>query len=106
MNSVPHSLKNFRSFHVALAFYQECKKLKLTPHLQDQLRRASESILLTLAEGSAKPSKKDRARFYSMALGSFREVQVILSLEDQTDLLARFDHLGGCLYKLSRSAPS
>ena len=42
--------------------------------------RASESILLTLAEGSAKPTAKDRARYYSMALGSFRESQVILSL--------------------------
>ena len=105
MNPSIPALKNFRTFHLALSFYEECQKLKLAPHLRDQLTRATESILLNLGEGSAKPSAKDRARFYSMALGSFRESQIILSLACQQGLLTQFDGLGGCLYKLSRPFP-
>ena len=98
------ALKNFRTYGLALQFHQECKQVKLLPWLRDQLTRATQSILLTLAEGSAKPTAKDRARYYSMALGSFRESQSILSLADQNKLLQNHDHLGACLYKLSRSA--
>ncbi len=106
MNPAILALKNFRTFHLALAFYEECQKLQLAPHLKDQLTRATESILLNLGEGSAKPSAKDRARFYSMALGSFRECQIILSLAREPSLLTQFDGLGGCLYKLSRPLPA
>jgi four helix bundle protein len=96
------ALHNFRSYQLAVEFYRECRKVKLRPSLQDQLHRASESIVLNLAEGSAKPTAKDRARLYAIALGSFRESQAILSLADQAELLTRFDGLGGCLYRLSR----
>ncbi len=96
------ALQNFRSYHLAVEFYQACKLLRLSPTLKNQLTRASESIVLNLAEGSAKPTAKDRARYYSMALGSFRECQSILSLSGEADLLSKFDRLGGCLYKLSR----
>jgi four helix bundle protein len=89
---------------LATEFYQDCKPLTLSPSLRDQLTRATQGILLTLAEGSAKPTAKDRARYYAMALGSFRECQVILTLSEQTSLLEKYDQLGGCLYKLSRSA--
>ena len=104
MMPIPHPLKNFRTFHLALEFYQECKKVKLKPSLKDQLSRATEGILLTLGEGSAKPSVKDRARYYGMALGSFRESQIVLYLAGEQAMLTRFDHLGGCLYRLSRCA--
>jgi four helix bundle protein len=98
------ALQNFRTYHVACEFYRECKAVKLSPSLRDQLTRATESIVLTLAEGSAKPTAKDRTRFYSMSLGSFRESQAILSLVGENKLLERFDHLGAFLYRLSRSA--
>ena len=97
------ALKNFRTFHLAIAFHQECKQVKLPPSLRDQLTRATQGIILTLAEGSSKPTARDRARYYSMALGSFRESQAILSLEGHEPLLHRHDHLGACLYRLSRS---
>ncbi len=96
------ALKDFRTYHLALDFYRECKKIKLSPSLRDQLTRATESIVLNLAEGSAKPTAKDRARFYSIALGSFRESQSILHLADENELLSKHDRLGGCLFKLSR----
>ena len=96
------ALQNFRTYHLAVEFYRECKTVKLSPSLRDQLTRATESIVLTLAEGSAKPTPKDRRRYYSMALGSFRESQAILSLADQSQILSKHDHLGASLYKLSR----
>jgi four helix bundle protein len=96
-------LQNFRTYGLAVDFHRDCKTIKLTPSLRDQLTRASQSIILTLAEGSAKPTPKDRARYYAMSLGSFRECQAILSLVEQGQLLERHDMLGACLYKLSRS---
>ena len=98
------ALQNFRTYGIAIDFHKECKQIKLSPSLRDQLTRASESIVLTLAEGSAKPSAKDRCRYYSISLGSFRECQAILELAGYPELLTRFDHLGACLFKLSRSS--
>jgi four helix bundle protein len=97
------ALKNFRTYGLAVDFYRECKEVKLTPSLRDQLTRATESIVLNLAEGSAKPTPKDRARFYTIALGSYRESQAILSLANQDNVLAKHDQLGACLYKLTRA---
>lgn len=96
------ALQKFRTYGLAVEFHQACKGVELSASLRDQLTRATESIVLTLAEGSAKPTARDRARYYSMSLGSFRESQAILSLADETNLLKRYDHLGACLYKLSR----
>ena len=92
----------FYGFAFAVEFHRECKTVKLSPSLRDQLTRATESIVLPLAEGSAKPTPKDRRRYYSIALGSFRESQAVLSLADQSQILAKHDHLGACLYKLTR----
>lgn len=103
MINIP-ALTNFRTYGLAVEFHQACKQVKLSSSLQDQLMRATQGILLTLAEGSAKPTAKDRCRYYSMALGSFRESQVVLALAGQQTLLQHFDHLGACLYRLSRSA--
>jgi four helix bundle protein len=73
--------------------------------LKEQLQRASSSVALNLAEGSAKPSPKERARYYRIALGSFRECSAILELlearrpelDELTDSLARH------LYKLCKA---
>lgn len=97
------ALQNFRTYSLAVDFHRDCKPIRLSARLRDQLTRASQSIILTLAEGSAKPTAKDRARYYAMALGSFRECQVILSLAEQDSLIEQYDLLGACLYKLSRS---
>jgi hypothetical protein len=52
------ALQNFRTYGLAVDFHRDCKPIQLTPSLRDQLTRASQSIILTLAERSAKPTPK------------------------------------------------
>ena len=49
-------------------------------HLIDQLKRASISIPLNIAEGSGKTTKKDKRRFYSIARGSTMECAAVLDV--------------------------
>jgi four helix bundle protein len=60
---------------------------------------------LNLAEGSAKPSPKERARYYRIALGSFRECSAILELPEarRPDLDELTDSLARHLYKLCKA---
>ena len=48
--------------------------------LADQLRRATVSIPLNIAEGAGKPTDKDRGRFNAIARGSAMECSAILDL--------------------------
>jgi four helix bundle protein len=74
-----------------------------TAAIRDQLERASLSIVLNLAEGAAKPTVKDKRKFYSTAYGSIREVQAILRILNNAQLFKHADYLGGCAYKLIRN---
>jgi four helix bundle protein len=98
-------LKNFRTYQLAVQFYQEVKKLDVPSHLKDQLLRASSSIALNLAEGCAKPTIKDRKRYYAISLGSLRECEAIFDLMNMSTMTETTGHLGACLYKLSRYQP-
>ncbi|WP_298190217.1 four helix bundle protein [Metallibacterium sp.] len=59
--------------------------------LTAQLRRAAVSIPSDIAEGNARSSLKDYARFVSMALGSTAEVQTQLFLSRDLGLAAEAD---------------
>ena len=96
-------MKNFRCYQLAKELYQECKKLPLKGTQRDQLLRASLSVCLNLAEGSAKQTNKERRRFYFIAFGSQREVHALLDLEGINHLTNHSDHLGASLYKLTQS---
>ena len=48
--------------------------------LADQLRRATVSIPLNIAEGAGKPTDKDRSRFHAIARGSAMECGAILDI--------------------------
>ncbi|WP_437951905.1 four helix bundle protein [Sorangium sp. So ce296] len=69
--------------------------------LREQLKRAAISVPLNIAEGSGKPAKPDRARFYAIARGSAMECGALMDVcrvagylapaeaEDAKSLLAR-----------------
>jgi four helix bundle protein len=91
------TLKNFQ-------FYKECKQVKLPHAMRDQLPRAASSITLNLAEGAAKPSRKERLRYYSIAFGSIREIQAIIRLEDLKQLTPTSEQMAAMLYKLAHQS--
>ena len=95
-------LKQFRTYQQAVELYKQCKPIKAERYIKDQLMRASLSVVLNLAEGSAKPTPRDRKRYYSISLGSLREVQAILELLEMEELFKKADALGAGLYRLSR----
>ncbi len=93
-------MKNFRTYDLAVQFYKSAQSLSLKDPLKNQFDRASLSIVLNLAEGSAKPTAKDRRKFYRISLGSLREVQAILEITENKNLEAMASNLGAHLYKL------
>ena len=93
-------MKNFRTYHLAIQLYKDCQSLKLSTIAKDQLDRAMLSIPLNLAEGAAKPTERDRRKFYFTALGSMREVQTLLELFGSKETVAQADHLAAHLYRL------
>ncbi len=93
-------MKKLKTYQLAKKFYQNSKKLCLKEPLKNQFQRATLSIVLNIAEGSAKPTIKERKRFYVISLGSLREVQAILDLIEHKNLMEEANILGGFLYQL------
>ncbi len=96
-------MNQFRTYQLAIQFYRDCQGLKLKGAMKDQFERAVLSIPLNLAEGTAKPTAKDRSRFYHIALGSLREVQCLLMLSGTKELIQQADTLGAHLYRLCKN---
>ncbi len=93
-------MKNFRTYDLAKQFHKDCQNLSLKQPYKDQFDRALLSIVLNLAEGVAKPTTRDRKKFYSVSMGSLREVHAILDLCGLHQELSQSDHLARCLYCL------
>lgn len=70
----------------------------------DQLLRSASSIALNIAEGSGKRTLSDQIRFYSIAMGSLRESQAILELEqvNNEELENLGSQIGAILFTLTR----
>ena len=64
--------------------------------------RVPQAIYLNLVEGSAKPTRKDKRKFFYIAMGSLRETQALLDLVDAKKELELADKLGANLFCLLR----
>ncbi len=60
---------NLRVYEQAIELYRETKRTALPSFLKLQAVRAASSVALNLAEGYGKPTDRDRARFFAIALG-------------------------------------
>jgi four helix bundle protein len=80
-------------FHVALEFAAMIPTLTKAarPALRDQLERASSSIALTLAEGCARRTRRDRHRFFAISQGSAMECAAAIDILRVTGGLAAAD---------------
>ena len=98
--------RNFRTYDLAVEFYRESQTLTLSAHLKEQLSRAASSIVLNLAEGRGKSTTKDQVRFFTIALGSTRECEAILTLAGLvgSEPWNKLDRLGAHLYQLIKRA--
>lgn len=96
-------MKNFKTYNLAKEFHKDCQAVRLREPYKDQFDRALLSVVLNLAEGCAKPTSRDRRKFYSISLGSLREVQAILDLTGHPSLLRQSDAVAACLFRLIHS---
>lgn len=83
---------NFQVYKDSKAFFKFCITVSSTYpraywELADQLRRASLSVCLNIAEGAAKYSDKDFKRHIDIALGSINESFACLDIAHENNLL-------------------
>ncbi len=91
----------FIAYNLAVELYKKGRRTFMPAHLKSQFERAASSIVLNLSEGSGRKTTADRARFFTIALGSLRETQSIFDLIDPNqELVTLADRLGGCLWCL------
>lgn len=62
-------------------------------NLSDQLRRASTSVALNIAEGSGRQSTRDYIKFLQIALGSINEIEAI------TEIAIRQNFISDTVYR-------
>ena len=89
---------NFPVYKKAKIFYRNILSVSALLKdfaLKDQIRRAALSIVLNIAEGSAKKSDKEFAKFLQVSLGSVNEVFACLDIMLENKLISKgnFDKL-------------
>ncbi len=98
-------LNRFRSYQLSVKFCRNLQICDLPAHLRDQLKRASASICLNLAEGFGRLSPGDRVRFYKIAFGSIREIQAIFDIGNFSEIQSKeLDYLAASVYKLIQNS--
>ena len=93
-NFMTFRFKNFKVYQDAVEAYKLVISItKNFPrdfeHLKDQIRRAALSVILNIAEGSAKLSDKDFNRYILNSLGSANEVAAAFDVAMQINLINR-----------------
>jgi four helix bundle protein len=102
-----------KAFQFNKTIYNLLKKNTSIPsYLKNQLGRASLSIVLNIAEGSAKVTAKDRKNFLVIARGSTFECAAIvdmlhseneISMEFKHDLRSTLEEISKMLYAMIRN---
>lgn len=101
-------LEAWKSSHkLVLMTYRLTQKFPKTEQfgLTNQMRRASVSIASNLAEGFGRKTKKDKEHFYSMSLGSLRELEAQITIALDLEYITKeefdiFDNLSVFISKL------
>jgi len=76
-------------YQVALELHSLCSTLVASfanRIVKDQLERASLSVVLNIAEGGGRRSRRDKARFYTIARGSATEVAALMDVLERRHL--------------------
>ncbi len=98
--------RNFSVYKDAQEFHKEILQFtrKFPYYLQDQICRASLSIILNIAEGSGKSTDKDLGNFLQISLGSVSEVMACLEVAALNNLIDQptFNKLSQDCEKLSK----
>lgn len=102
------------SYQFALFIYQITKNFPKSEeqNITSQIRRASVSIPLNIAEGSAKASNREFCYFLNVAYASAKEVEVLLNFskdlkyideETYVHIATKLDHLNAKLFLFLRN---
>lgn len=70
------------------------EKQKIDRNVLDQIKRASISIVLNIAEGSGKFSKADKRNFFTIARGSTYEVVAIIDILFDDEVITEGEKAG------------
>ena len=81
------------SMKIVTSIYQLTKKMPVEERfsLTDQMRRAAVSIPSNIAEGHARRTKTDFARFLRMSLGSCTELETQLIISHNLEYVSKDD---------------
>src|SRR3989338_4482481 len=105
-NTMTFRFRNFKVYQDAIIAYKFIILItKNFPrdfeHLKAQIRRAALSVILNIAEGSAKNSDKDFNRYLGNSLGSVNEEAACLEVAFQLNLISKEDYIkGNSMYEL------
>jgi len=80
-----HKAKNLNK--EILKFIQDNKLIN--SYVKDQLRRASVSVVINIAEGSGKFSKADKRNFYTIARGSTYECVSLFDIISEEEQISK-----------------
>ena len=96
-------MNNFRTLDLAISLYRDINKLKLGRAMQNQFDRALLSVYLNLSEGSAKPTSRDRRKYYFISYASLKEVTTILELKEINIYNKQINCLAAHIWKLAHN---